>query len=193
MKLKNKQTAVFGMKGEGKSNWVQYALNKPQYSDHLIYDVTREHEDFNRYLPEFRRGDKADAELNGVVERLITRNDRDKRPSLFVIEEFSRFCSPHSPPPSEVYELIDMLRHYGIGLMTVARRPAQVHTDTLELADSVIVFHLQGPNDVRKLNNYRDGLGDLVKQLGKYQYVRVSGRDYQVKSPVDEMDSTGEI
>jgi hypothetical protein len=116
------------------------------------------------------------------------------RPELYAIEEMSRFCSPNSPPPEEVYELIDRAAHYGVGLLTIARRPAQVHTDVTELADNVIIFPLAGSNDRRKLNQMKEGLGDLVvDDLPKYHFVHLVGREMTVHEPVPEMDTTGEI
>jgi len=194
LEVKNSHTAVFGLKGEGKSNWTQWLLSKPQFSAHLIYDLCREHDVLNRYIPTHRRGDKAADELNEVATRMVVGVDRDRRPEIFALEELSRFCGPNSPPPEAVYEIIDMNRHYGVGLVTVARRPAQVHTDITELADNIIIFPLSGSNDRRKLNNTIDGLGDtVVDELGEYEYVIAQGRDYKIHRPVPEMDTTGRL
>jgi len=194
VRLKRRQTAIFGLKKEGKSNLLQYLLTRERYRSHLVYDLNGEHEELNRYVPTHHRGEKAEKELDEVIRRTVTGQDRDMRPELLAVEELSRFCGPNSPPPEELYELIDRNRHYGVGLLLVARRPAQVHTDVTELADNVLIFPLAGSNDRRKLNRMREGLGDLVlDDLPKYHFVRVTGREITVHSPVPEMDTTGSL
>lgn len=196
LSLKQSQTMVFGLKSAGKSNWLQWLLNahSEQYSAHLMYDVCQEHDNLNRYVPTHRRGEKAESELNGAVEKLVIDVDRARRPELVGVEEISRFCGPNSPPPEAIYELIDMNRHLDVGLLGVARRPAQVHTDLVELAENLIIFRLTGKNDYKRLEREVEGLGDAVRDLDDYQYVHV-GRDrsFTVCEPVPEMDTTGEL
>jgi hypothetical protein len=194
MRIKERQTVIFGLKKEGKSNLLQYLLTRPAYENHLVYDLNGEHSGFNRYMPTHHRGEDAETELNELLRRNVTAQDRDRRPEVVAVEELSRFCSPRSPPPEELYELIDRNRHYGVGLVLVARRPAQVHTDVTELADNVLIFPLAGANDRRKLNRMVEGLGDLVlDDLDRYHFARVSGREVTVHSPVPEMDTTGRL
>jgi len=194
MKLIPKHTMVFGRKGTGKSNWVQWALDRDAYAAHLMYDVCAEHDALNTYLPEYRRGDRAMSELDEVVESMVLQVPTERRPSILGIEEVSRFCGPHSPPPESVYELVDMNRHYGVGLLGVARRPAQVHTDMVELADNVIIFRLTGAADKRRLRDIADGLDDAVASLDDYQYVQVKpDGEYAVRDPVPERDTTGSL
>ena len=194
--LKQSHTMVFGLKSAGKSNFVQWLLqaHPEMYQAHLIYDVCREHESLNRYIPTHRRGDEAKEEMNQVLERMVLSMDRKRRPELVGIEEVSRFCGPRSPPPEALYDLIDLNRHYGVGLFGVARRPAQVHTDMVELAENLIIFQLTGKNDYRRLEEEVEGLGDAVRDLDPYEFVYVGpSREYWTCSPVPEMDTTGKL
>lgn len=194
--LKQSQTMIFGLKSSGKSNFLQWLLDHHDhlYSSHLVYDVCREHDVLNRYLPTHRRGDEAEAELNGSLEQLVIEVDRDQRPEIVTIEEISRFCSPRSPPPEAVYEMIDMNRHLDVGLVGIARRPAQVHPDLVELAENLIIFRLTGKNDHKRLEREVEGLGDAVRDLDDYEFVYVGpDRSYTVCSPVPEMDTTGSL
>jgi len=194
MKLKSNATAVYGLKGTGKSNFVQWLLTRRPYQAHLMFDLCREHDALNRYVPTHRRGDEAEVELNELITRMVTGQRRNMRPEVVAVEEVSRFCGPNSPPPDSVYELIDLARHYGVGLLTTARRPAQVHSDLTELADNVIFFRLTGKNEYRALNRMVDGLGDVVRNLGDYQFARVTGdRRVFVHDPVPRMDTTGRL
>jgi len=194
MKLKNNQTMIFGLKGGGKSNFFQYLLSKPQYQNTLVYDVCREHAGYNRYIPEHTRGKEAIAEFDGVTSRLITDVDRNQRPELFAIEEVSRLAPTSGRQADSLMELVDLNRHYGIGLLGVARRPAKVNTDLTELADNLVIFRLTGKNDVRRLNQEADGLGDKARQLDDYHFIHVRpDRSYTVHAPVPEMDTTGNL
>jgi len=194
MELVGRTTAIYGLKGTGKSNFTQWLLSRPQYAGHLVYDLCREHDRLKRYLPEHRRGDDAERELDTVVERMVTNQPRRLRPEVVAVEEVSRFSGPNSQPPESVYELVDLARHYGVGLVTIARRPAQVHTDLTELADNLIFFRLTGTNDRKKLNRMVDGLGDVVANLPDYHFARVTpDRRVFVHSPVPEMDTTGRL
>lgn len=192
--LKGQHTMVFGLKGAGKSNWVQYVLNQPAYAAHLMYDVCQEHGPLRCYLPDHRRGDKAIAEFNEVLTRMILDVPRDQRPEVLGIEEISRLAPNRGGAPESLLELIDLNRHYGVGVMGIARRPAQVDTDLVELADNLVIFKLTGKNDYRRLEAEREGLGDAVRSLGQYEYLVVNGqREYEVHKPVPEMNTTGEL
>lgn len=191
--LKRRHTVVLGKKKEGKSNWVQYALTRPENSRHLVYDTVREHQNLNRYIPTNRKGDKGKSEFNGVTERFITEQDRDRRPHIYAVEEASRVAPNRGSIPDAWMELVDLNRHYDVGLMAVARRPAQMDTDTVELADTLVVFYVDGKNDVRRLNEIKDGLGDRANDLDPYHYLTVQGRELEEHQPVPEMDTTGEL
>lgn len=194
--LKGSQTAIFGLKGSGKSNWLQFVLDQhaDKYQNHIMYDVCREHDSLNRYIPSNRVGEEAEAELDGVLGQLVVNQDREYRPELVAVEEVSRFCSPNSRPPGNMYELVDLNRHYGVGMLTIGRRPAQIHTDLTELADNVIIFKLTGKNDYRRLEAEVEGLGDAVRSLNEYEYVYLGkGREYHIMEPVPEMDTTGRL
>jgi hypothetical protein len=185
---------VFGKKGTGKSNWVQYVLQRSAYRAHLMFDVCAEHDALNRYVPEYRRGEQATAEVEQVVNSMVLNVDSDRRPDLLAVEEVSRFCSPRTPPPEPLYELVDMNRHYGVGLLGVARRPAQVHTDMVDLADNLVIFRLTGAADKRRLRNISEGLDEAVAGLDDYQYVQVRPDGaYVVRDPVPEQDTTGDL
>ena len=194
MNLIGKHTMVFGLKGAGKSNWVQYVAGLEPYRNHLVIDVCREHDELNRYLPKHRSGEKVRAEVAGVVERFVTENDRSVRPDLLIGEEVSRYAPNSGGTPDQLLDLVDLNRHYGTGFLGVARRPAQVDTTLVELADNIIVFTVRGKNDVRRLNEEAPGAGDAAADLEQYHYLRIRGdRSWTVHAPVPEQDTTGEL
>lgn len=195
MEIIGKHTMVFGLKGAGKSNWTQWLLTEyDALRNHLIIDVCREHGDLNRYTTKHRNGKKVRAEVGEVVRRFVVENHRDLRPDVLVGEEVSRYAPNGGGTPDALLDLIDLARHYGVGFVGVARRPARVDTTLVELADNIIVFALKGPNDRKRLNNEAPGAGDAAAELGEYQYLRIHGdRTWDRHEPVPEMDTTGEL
>lgn len=192
-----RQGMVLGKKGQGKSNFVQHLLTQDRYRNTLVFDTNREHANTNlpRYVPKHRRGDKARAELGEVLSRYVVtdREYRDIRPDLVVLEELSRYAPSRGSMAEELGEFIDLARHYGVGLIGVARRPAQVDTDTVELADWLVIFRVDGDNDVKKLNRLSSGLGDAAADLPDYHFLVYDGADWAVHEPVPEHDTTGAL
>lgn len=197
IELFGRQTMVFGKKGMGKSNFVQHLLADDRYRNTLVFDTNREHANTNlpRYCPKHRRGDEARAELGELLSRYVVtdREYRDIRPDLVVLEELSRYAPNRGSMADELGEFIDLARHYDVGLLGVARRPAQVDTDTVELADNTVIFRVDGDNDVKKLNRLSSGLGDAAADLPKYHFLVYDGSDYAVHEPVPEHDTTGKL
>lgn len=193
MRLKGQHTVILGKRGEGKSNLVQWILD--QMPNNLVIDVCREHDVgfANRYIPDYRKGEEARAEAGELVARTVTDQDRERRPDLVVFEEASRYAPNGGGTHEAIMETIDLGRHYDTGTLAVARRPAKIDTSIVELADSVITFYLDGKNDVRALNSFKDGVGDRAKELDPYHFLRVEGRDVVEHEPVPEMDTTGRL
>lgn len=193
MRLKGRHTVILGKRGEGKSNLVQYLLS--QVPNNLVIDVCREHNaDFvNRYIPDYRNGEEARTEAGEVVKRTVTDQSRGRRPDLVVFEEASRYCPNKGGTHDAIMEVIDLGRHLDTGTVAVARRPAKIDTSIMELADNVISFYIDGKNDVRALNAFSDGLGDMAKELDPYQFLRAEGRQVTLHEPVEEMDTTGKL
>lgn len=195
MKLLGKHTVVCGLKGTGKSNFLQYILTEHEaYRNALIYDVCREHGELPSYEPKYRNGEKAKAESEEVVRRFIVENDRGVRPDLFVLEEATRVAPNRGGAGDALMDLVDLARHYATGIVAVCRRPAKLDTTLVEMADNIIVFSVRGPNDRKRLNNEAPGAGDAAASLDQYHYLRIHpDRSFTVHSPVPEMDTTGEL
>lgn len=196
VELIGQHTMIFGLKGVGKSNLVAHILDQPQYRNAVVYDVCREHggEDTNRVIPENRAGDAAKEEFDQALMALITENDRAMRPDLVVGEETSRYAPNQGSVPESLKDLIDLNRHYGVGFLGVARRPAQVDTDIVEMADNLIIFKIRGKNDHRRLESEVEGLGDAARDLDLYEFLVVDkAREWSVHAPVPEYDTTGKL
>lgn len=196
MKLLNRHTMVYGLKRSGKSNFVAHVLAQEPYRNHLVYDINHEHgrRDSHRYVPDNLTGDAAQEEFEEVFSRFVIDNDRELRPDLFVLEEVSEIAPNRGSVPNGLGTMIRRNAHYGVGLLGVARRPANVDTSLTELADELIIFSLKGKNDIRRLNSEAEGLGDAVKDLDQYEFLHVDGaRNWKKYAPVPEYDTTGRL
>jgi DNA helicase HerA-like ATPase len=67
------------------------------------------------------------------------------RPLLVVIEEAHNYVPPEETPSSVmIRDLIRGARHWGIGIMLVSQRPSGIHRDTINVANTHIIFRLKG-------------------------------------------------
>ena len=184
--IRNTTFAVFGLRGTGKSTFVDYIARQFKHKA-LVYDTlgeVPEKANYDSYTPVNRYNP---AELGGVISSIIA----SKQYRLFIIDEANRFCpSKPNPLPEWVADLNDQCRHYQIAVGYVARRLVQLNQDITELADYLFIFHLKGKGDIAYLEDISTGLGDAVLALPKYHFILVNpDRSFQTYSPI-EADKT---
>jgi len=193
-KFLNKHTVIVGKRRCGKSNLMAHILNQPFAENTLVWDINEEHGDQDRIIPSHRKGEELREEFEEATHRLITGNDRELRPDLYAVEEANRVAPNKGKTPEPFIDLVDRGAHYGTGTIAIARRPAQMDTDVVELADNLFVFKVRGKNDISRLNAIADGLGDMAADLDRFEFVYLPdfGDPIQM-DPVPEYDTTGEI
>ena len=126
------------------------------------------------------------------VARKATINPERAAVDLWVIDEASQFLPSRKPMPEVVSWINNTARHMrlpsgrkGLAWLVIARRPAQVHTDLLELAHEAIFFRLTGRNDLRLVEEMQEGLSDVVRGLPPFHFIRRSASgDVSIHSPV---------
>ena len=90
-----------------------------------------------------------------------------------LIDEADRFCTP-SKMPTWLDNLINMSEHYGLAVITTARRAARLHCDITANADRVILFHTHEPNDLKYIEACCGKCAALaVPKLRQRQYIEV--------------------
>ena len=179
--LHNKTTAIFGLRGSGKSvlaNKIASSFGKRAFVFDTLNEVP-ENVPYVSYVPKVRN---SVAELEMVIKSVIT----SKLYRAFILDEANRFCpSKPTPLPKEVADLNDQCRHYGIAVIYIARRPTQLNQDLTELAEYLIIFHLKGKADIQYLNNLSEGLGQAVLNCEKFGFVLVNpDRSWQKYKPI---------
>ena len=185
--FQGKGVCVFGLRGSGKSVWLRNFIS--QYDNHLIVDPMVEYPGFRRYIPQNRSyGKDAIEEINLLASLLVVpkKNSGKAKVDLFAIDESNRYCPNKQPLPHTLLDIMDYQRHWKLTTVHVARRPVQMNTDIVELANIIIIFNLAGKNDQQYLNDLSKGLGDAVLELPKYHYMFVDeNRKYRQMKPVN--------
>lgn len=180
LELAEQIVVVLGPPDSGKTNFVKTVFGKEPYRRHWIYDPLREYDssEYNVVRPSNRRYDGGNEELNQTIDDAIFAQPEALRPRYLVIDEANRTVPNNKEPGEAMQDMIDFNTHFapGIGLWVVARRPAQLNTDLMELYDEMFIFGLRGRNDKRA---YRDMVSEeLVEQLDakeKFEFVHVDG------------------
>jgi DNA helicase HerA-like ATPase len=188
--ISNKSFTILGVKRSGKSTLANQLLLSYGYKA-LYYDTLGESPIDSPY-DSYRPADRYSViELESVISAVIPPKNSDINKfvphyELIIIDEANRFCPPKPAPlPPVIAECNDQNRHYHMAFGFIARRPVQLNTDLIELADYIFVFRLTGANDVKYLNNLTRNLGDTVQSLGQYEFVIVNpDKTYQVYNPL---------
>ncbi len=189
--FKGKTTCIFGLRGTGKSTQRDNLFT--QFGElGLLYDTLWETPaDVPYHI--YRPADRYSVfELCDIVGQVIQAK-KTHNPLAYDyigIEEANRFIpsKPKTIPPV-IADLNDMCRddagHYGIGVLYLCRRPCQLNQDITELSDYIMVYRLEGNNDIKYLNNIANGLGDAAKELPDYHYLLVNqARKFEIMTPV---------
>src|SRR3972149_3139704 len=186
MDLTGKTFVILGLKGTGKSTLANLILNNYGASA-LYYDTLFEappESGFDIYQPINRYSVK---ELETVIRAIIPQNvNQLPKYRLVIVDEANRHCPPKpSPLPAAIADLNDQCRHYLMSAGFIARRPVQLNQDLTELADYIFIFRLTGKSDIQYLENTVSGLGDAVKNLGKFEFIQVNpDKSFQLCEPI---------
>ena len=159
-KLRNKQLALFGMRGSGKTHFTKYLASN--FKNPFIFDPLNEYTEFeNRYIP------SETSDFLEIQNEFMLMYDKVnwKKIDLLVIEEADLIAPSRQSYPFTLRKIISLGRHEGLTYVWITRRPAQMHTDISELADYLVVFKLDGKNDIDYLNSIYKGLGYTANTL----------------------------
>lgn len=187
-----KLTTIFGLNDSGKSYLMKWLLDETQ-RDYVVFDPLSEYPDNPNstvITTQNRRGDKAKEDLGDTIDLVIKPNQDTI--DYFVVDEVNRYVQGRGDLDGPVGELVDLRKHYDIGVFMIARRPTQVHPDIRGLSDQIFIFHLPGKTDVNRLNDMAAGLGNRVNQLNMHEFLiyrsgKTSGPFKIVKGEIMEL------
>jgi hypothetical protein len=172
-----------GRKGSGKTTLTRSLLHDEKR--YIIADSLNEYDAPQIAATESEISRECEKKLNGKL-RLCIKVGSDQmfdaacdaayitgkvKPVLFVIEEADMRCSPSYVTPS-LDRLIRYGRHWGVSILAVARRPAEVTRHLTAQADTIAVFRTHEPRD---LEFFKQRCGEefarALPKLKQYHYV----------------------
>lgn len=184
--LKGSHWLTLGLKGSGKSNFNKWLLSKRPR--HMVFDPVKEYQGYHRYVPNNTRGDAAVEELKLVTDQVVKANQ--DQIDYFYVDEVNRYVSKRGQLDGPVGELVDLNRHYNMGVGFTARLPQQVHTEIRELADYIFIFNLAGKASLEFLDDMAENTRQTLERLDKYECVMLDpNRNITKLKAVPNMDN----
>lgn len=168
-----------GMRGSGKTTFAKWFI-KNIFPNHLVFDTiykinSKDYAGFNRYqVNNANGGEQLKKEFDdfffGLQKQEVKGSTfyfspQGKVIDCIVIEEANLVAPSRETPPLALRFLTNVGRHANLANVCIIRRPTQLHTDVIELADYLIIFALDGKNDIDYLNEIKQGLGDATQKL----------------------------
>jgi DNA helicase HerA-like ATPase len=166
---------IFGKRGEGKTT---LAKSITLQTKHLVFDIIGEYQHLNRYIPS---SDTLN-EFHTVCQQVWKQGNL-----LFVVEE-AEMVMPNSATPLRgcIGNIVHRGRHRGIGLLTVTRRPANLHKDVLSFADHIFIFKLTLKRDIDYVSHYIDIPKLRLMETPRYHFYYYNTREntYKLMPPL---------
>ena len=169
----NKVTVITGLPGTGKSHLIKSVI-LPKLAKSkkgvVIVDPQMEYTGKGNVFV-YRLSSYANAveEVDALIAFILA--NKGAIGTLIVDESNVVFNKMTLSPAAK--KLVNTLRHEGVDLIAIARRPTDINITISELARERYIFKTMGVNDVKRLNEIIDGLGDKAKRLSAHDYMHV--------------------
>ena len=169
----NKVTVITGLPGTGKSHLIKSViLPKLAKSKKAVVIVDPQMEytgKGNVFVYRLNTYANAVEEVDALIAFILA--NKGAIGTLIIDESNVVFNKMTLSPAAK--KLVNTLRHEGVDLIAIARRPTDINITISELARERYIFKTMGVNDVKRLNEIIDGLGDKAKDLGPHDYLHV--------------------
>ena len=169
----NKVIVVTGLPGTGKSRLIKSVI-LPKLAKSkkgtIVIDPQMEYSGGGNIFV-YRLTSYADAEqeTEGLIRFILA--NKGAIGTLIIDESNVVFNKMVLSPAAK--KLVNTLRHEGVDLIAIARRPTDINITISELARERYIFKSMGVNDIKRLNEIIDGLGDKAKALSAHDYLHV--------------------
>ena len=169
----NKVTVVTGLPGTGKRRLIKSViLPKLAKSKRAVVVVDPQIEYSGKgNVFVYRLSSYADAieEVDALIAFILA--NKGAIGTVIIDESNVVFNKMTLSPASK--KLVNTLRHEEVDLIAIARRPTDINITISELARERYIFKSMGVNDIKRLNEIIDGLGDKAKALSAHDYLHV--------------------
>lgn len=178
-----KVITVTGKTGRGKSHLTEkyLAVNFAKSLPVIVADSMGEYSTGAQYksVDQFWQEIRNDGLTNGVYAvpvksdidavKLFTISEKCGVPHCLIVEEASKYCSPHSID-ERLYNIVSYGRHSGISVVLSAQRFAQINRLMTSQSDFFITFQQTELNDLNKLKSYTNNI-EMIKNLDKREFI----------------------
>ena len=160
--LLNRRILIFGLNGTGKTYLAKklsdyfrafvITLNPDEWKEKdVVVGECRIVDDFKFWL---------DALLNKSIIQKLNLN-------CVILDDFDTYFDSHFESLPSFQNLIFRNRHIhkGVTIIAITRRPQNIPAKYYEVFDILVAFANTSPNVFKKLNEIKEGLGDLVRNL----------------------------
>ena len=173
----NKICVITGLPGSGKSHLLKEKIIPELRKNSrkiICVDPNCEYKPARGFMVyRIQDYDNAEEEFETMIRYYMTDPEgRKKKPDCIIVDESNVVFNKLTLPPY-TKKLVNTLRHEKIDLIVVARRPVDVNITMSELARERYVFRVSGVNDIKRLNDIMQGLGDEALNLGVHDYFHI--------------------
>jgi hypothetical protein len=175
----NKIVIITGIPGSGKSYYIGNVVIPDVVNRRvktLIVDPAAQFDDTPKGIDVYRPSKLNDIE---VIERICEQIMSGKMAYHALIIDESNLILPKHVRPIELpnwTRLSNMARHYDLEIYLVARRPAQVYTDSTQLAGQWVAFTARGDLDLAKLDEMEVNFGTMAHALEEHEFLILDSR-----------------
>ena len=173
MKIKTTElTAIIGMRGSGKTTLAKRLIEIAQdqgVKGIFVYDPLAEYGDLEveRHIP---AEPWSQEEFDGICKAIAKRGS-----TWFIVEEADRYFPQRGYMPKWGSILVNQGRHYGVGLITVSRRIANVNKDLFSLCEHICIYRLFLPNDINYIAEFMPKpVAKSIPNLPKFHFLYYS-------------------
>ncbi len=184
---------IVGLQGSGKTVLAKHLIDqyRKQGVSTLVIDYMHEYDGKNHTAYRVENRSKPTQEVDEVLNRLIIEPyrkgiPRKERYGHLICDEAPRYFPARQPLPPAAAQINDVGRHMSIAVTCIARRFSQVNTDLVELSHEIYLFRQSGVNDLRRCNDMRAGLANIVGSLAPHHYavLNMTTGEISVRKPL---------
>jgi hypothetical protein len=170
---------VLGQRGSGKSSWVKKRL--PKIPRFILWDTLGEykgHETFDNLEDLVRYLHKNESGFFQAVYNTLNEDEFEKVCRLagavgtctLIVEEVDTYATPTNCP-YELRKLLKVGRHYGVSMIFVSRRPAEINRLITSQSQRFVCFKMFEPRDIVYLRSIIGNEALTLSDLPVLQYV----------------------
>lgn len=164
---------ICGQRNCGKTTLAKYLLKNIQRR--AIYDINAEYREFPESFVPQSPADQAWFFADCYAKGNIT----------VCVDEADLVFSKHKPLEGAFYKIVHLGRHRNVGLITITRRVANLHTDVFALADHIFIFRLFSPPDIDYLKKFIGDNAYAVQTLPNWHFCYYDHRQFLRCPPLE--------